>query len=85
MSSSAASRFGLIQFGSRREIILPKEIKLRVKVGDRVKGGETVVRGETMKGRKRQASAPRDLPSAGHVHRRECFLRLLLHHQQHPG
>ena len=36
-------RFGLIQFGSRMEIILPKEIKLRVKVGDRVKGGETVV------------------------------------------
>ncbi len=36
-------RFGLIQFGSRMEIILPKEIKIRVKVGDRVKGGETVI------------------------------------------
>ena len=36
-------RFGLIQFGSRMEIILPKESKLRVKLGDRVKGGETVI------------------------------------------
>ena len=36
-------RFGLIQFGSRMEIILSKEIELRVKVGDRVKGGETVI------------------------------------------
>jgi phosphatidylserine decarboxylase len=36
-------RFGLIQFGSRMEVILPKEIELRVKVGDRVKGGETVI------------------------------------------
>jgi len=25
------------------EVILPKEIKLRVKVGDPVKGGETVI------------------------------------------
>ena len=36
-------RFGLIQFGSRMEIILPKDVELRVEVGDRVKGGETVV------------------------------------------
>lgn len=36
-------RFGLIQFGSRMEILLPSGTNLRVKVGDRVKGGETVI------------------------------------------
>ena len=36
-------RFGLIQFGSRMEVMLPGDTKLRVKVGDRVKGGETVI------------------------------------------
>ncbi len=36
-------RFGLIQFGSRMEILLPSDIKLCVKVGDRVKGGETAI------------------------------------------
>lgn len=36
-------RFGLIQFGSRMEVILPNDVELRVKVGDRVKGGETVI------------------------------------------
>lgn len=38
-----AQRFGLIQFGSRMEILLPSDTKLRVKVGDRVKGGETII------------------------------------------
>ncbi len=36
-------RFGLIQFGSRADIILPQEGRLRVSEGDRVKGGETVL------------------------------------------
>lgn len=36
-------RFGLIQFGSRMEVLLPSDTKLRVSVGDRVKGGETVI------------------------------------------
>ena len=36
-------RFGLIQFGSRMEVLLPSDTKLHVKVGDRVKGGETVI------------------------------------------
>lgn len=36
-------RFGLIQFGSRMEIVLPSDTKLHVKVGDRVKGGETII------------------------------------------
>ena len=36
-------RVGLIQFGSRVDLYLPPEAKIRVKVGDRVVGGETVV------------------------------------------
>lgn len=36
-------RFGLIQFGSRMEVLLPAETELRVELGDRVKGGETVI------------------------------------------
>jgi phosphatidylserine decarboxylase len=36
-------RFGLIQFGSRTDILLPPEVEVRVKVGDRVKGGESVL------------------------------------------
>ncbi len=36
-------RFGLIQFGSRVEVLFPSEVKLRVSLGDRVKGGESVI------------------------------------------
>jgi len=36
-------KFGLIQFGSRMEILLPKDVAIRVRVGDRVRGGETVI------------------------------------------
>lgn len=36
-------RVGLIQFGSRTEVILPPEVELLVRVGDRVKGGETAI------------------------------------------
>lgn len=36
-------RFGLIQFGSRMEMLMPAGTKTRVEVGDRVKGGETVL------------------------------------------
>jgi phosphatidylserine decarboxylase len=35
--------FGLIRFGSRVDILLPKEVKILVKVGDRVKGGTSVI------------------------------------------
>lgn len=35
--------FGLIRFGSRVDILLPKEAKVVVKVGDRVKGGSSVI------------------------------------------
>ena len=36
-------RFGLIQFGSRVDILLPSDVGVRVAVGDRVKGGESVL------------------------------------------
>ncbi len=36
-------RISLIQFGSRAEVYLPEEAKIRVKVGDKVVGGETVL------------------------------------------
>jgi phosphatidylserine decarboxylase len=36
-------RFGLIKFGSRTDLLMPKNVKIQVKVGDRVKGGETII------------------------------------------
>lgn len=36
-------RFGLIKFGSRTDLLMPKNVKIKVKVGDRVKGGETII------------------------------------------
>jgi phosphatidylserine decarboxylase len=36
-------RFGLIQFGSRTDIIFPAGVDVRVKVGDRVRGGSSVL------------------------------------------
>ena len=36
-------RFGLIQFGSRVDVLLPPEATLRVAVGDKVRGGESVL------------------------------------------
>jgi phosphatidylserine decarboxylase len=38
-----AQRFGLIQFGSRMEVVLPRDTEILVKVGDRVRGGETPI------------------------------------------
>jgi phosphatidylserine decarboxylase len=35
--------FGLIRFGSRVDVLLPKEVKILVKVGDHVKGGISVI------------------------------------------
>jgi len=39
----AGERFGLIRFGSRTDLVVPRSTEIRVKVGDRVKGGETVM------------------------------------------
>ena len=36
-------RIGLIQFGSRADVYLPREAKIQVKLGDHVVGGETVL------------------------------------------
>ncbi len=34
---------GLIRFGSRVDILLPREVRVLVKVGDRVKGGSSII------------------------------------------
>jgi len=36
-------RFGIIRFGSRVDLFLPKNAELRVKVGDRIKGARDVI------------------------------------------
>ncbi len=36
-------RIGLIKFGSRVDVLLPKDAALKIKVGDRVKGGASVL------------------------------------------
>jgi phosphatidylserine decarboxylase len=36
-------RIGLIQFGSRTEVVLPAEVEILVRKGDRVRGGETAI------------------------------------------
>ena len=35
--------FGLIRFGSRVEVLLPKKVRVLVKAGDRVKGGSSIL------------------------------------------
>ena len=39
----AGDRYGVMKFGSRMDVYLPKTSELRIKVGDVVRGGETVV------------------------------------------
>lgn len=34
---------GFIRFGSRVDVILPKDVKIKVKIGQKIKGGETVL------------------------------------------
>lgn len=36
-------RYGLIRFGSRVDILLPKNIKLSISCGDRVSGGQSII------------------------------------------
>ena len=40
---SATDEVGFIRFGSRVDIFLPLEAKLRVKIGDKTTGGETII------------------------------------------
>jgi phosphatidylserine decarboxylase len=42
-SMTRGETIGLIRFGSRVDVLLPKEVKLRVKLGDRVRGGSSVL------------------------------------------
>ena len=39
----AGERYGLIRFGTRTDLVVPKGTEIRVRVGDRVRGGETVM------------------------------------------
>ena len=39
----AGERYGLIRFGSRTDLVVPKGTELRVQPGDRVRGGETIM------------------------------------------
>jgi len=36
-------RYGMIKFGSRLDVYLPKDAEIKVKLGDKVKAGETVI------------------------------------------
>ncbi len=36
-------KYGLIKFGSRTDLLMPKNVEVFVKVGDRVTGGETII------------------------------------------
>ncbi len=36
-------KYGLIKFGSRTDLLMPKNVEIYVKVGDRVIGGETII------------------------------------------
>ena len=40
---SAGQRFGVMKFGSRIDLFIPRTASINVKVGDKVVGGETVV------------------------------------------
>jgi phosphatidylserine decarboxylase len=39
----AGERFGLIRFGSRTDVTVPRDTEIRVRVGEHVRGGETVI------------------------------------------
>ena len=39
----AGERYGLIRFGSRTDLFVPRATTVRVRVGDRVKGGESIM------------------------------------------
>lgn len=41
--AKAGERFGMIRFGSRVDVLMPKSVQLRVRVGDKTVAGETVL------------------------------------------
>lgn len=40
---SLGEKFGLIKFSSRTDLLMPKNVKILVEIGDKVKGGETII------------------------------------------
>ncbi len=42
-SVTKGERFGMIRFGSRSDLIIPKNCELKIKIGDHVAGGETEI------------------------------------------
>lgn len=42
-SLNTGDRYGLIRFGSRVDLFLPKDVELKVKVGDHVKGARDII------------------------------------------
>ena len=42
-SLEIGQKYGLIKFGSRTDLLMPKNVEVYVKVGDRVIGGETII------------------------------------------
>ena len=43
MKMNKGDRLGFIRFGSRTDIIMPKQLNLKVKIGQKVIGGETII------------------------------------------
>ena len=39
----AGQRFGVVKFGSRMDVLVPRTVEVEVKVGDRVRAGETIL------------------------------------------
>jgi phosphatidylserine decarboxylase len=42
-SLTLGEKYGLIKFGSRTDLLLPRNVEIFVKVGDKVVGGETII------------------------------------------
>jgi phosphatidylserine decarboxylase len=43
MKTTAGERFGMIKFGSRVDVIMPKNAVIKIKVNDTIKAGETIL------------------------------------------
>jgi phosphatidylserine decarboxylase len=42
-SVELGEKYGLIKFGSRTDLLMPKTVEIAVEIGDRVVGGETII------------------------------------------
>jgi phosphatidylserine decarboxylase len=43
MEYHAGDRYGIVKFGSRMDVFVPRDCAVLVRVGQRVRGGETVI------------------------------------------